>query len=83
MMFLGCGFFTGFNVGFYILFATQGVTAIKFLTDGVLLREMMDDPLLMKYRYLFADVATVYDLLSLQVENHHHFCLLLFQRYNG
>ena len=24
---------------------------IKFLTDGVLLREMMDDPLLTKYRY--------------------------------
>lgn len=29
----------------------QGVTKIKFLTDGVLLREMMDDPLLSKYRY--------------------------------
>lgn len=32
--------------------AVQDLTAIKFLTDGVLLREMMDDPLLTKYRYL-------------------------------
>lgn len=24
---------------------------IKFLTDGVLIREMMEDPLLTKYRY--------------------------------
>lgn len=31
--------------------AAQGVTMIKFLTDGILLREMMDDPLLTKYRY--------------------------------
>ena len=29
----------------------QGVTRIKYLTDGVLLREMMQDPLLLKYRY--------------------------------
>jgi hypothetical protein len=27
------------------------MTKIKFLTDGVLIREMMDDPLLTKYRY--------------------------------
>lgn len=32
-------------------FRLQGTTMIKFLTDGVLLREMMDDPLLTKYRY--------------------------------
>jgi hypothetical protein len=25
---------------------------IKFLTDGVLIREMMEDPLLTKYRYV-------------------------------
>jgi len=29
--------------------AAQGTTMIKFLTDGVLLREMMDDPLLTKF----------------------------------
>ena len=28
----------------------QGVTSVKFLTDGVLIREMMEDPLLTKYR---------------------------------
>lgn len=31
--------------------ALQELTRVKFLTDGVLLREMMDDPLLSKYRY--------------------------------
>ena len=31
--------------------AQQRATKIKYLTDGVLLREMMDDPLLTKYRW--------------------------------
>ncbi len=31
----------------YIL---QDVTRIRYVTDGVLLREMMDDPLLTRYR---------------------------------
>lgn len=29
----------------------QAATRIKYVTDGLLLREMMDDPLLTKYRY--------------------------------
>lgn len=36
-----------------INWSLQDVTRIKFLTDGVLLREMMDDPLLTKYRQVF------------------------------
>jgi hypothetical protein len=28
----------------------QATTRIKYVTDGLLLREMMDDPLLTKYR---------------------------------
>lgn len=34
----------------------QGMTMIKFLTDGVLIREMMEDPLLTKYRYQLISV---------------------------
>ncbi|KAK2966058.1 hypothetical protein RJ640_029990 [Escallonia rubra] len=37
--------------------AAQSVTRIKFLTDGVLLREMMDDPLLSKYSVIMVDEA--------------------------
>ncbi|XP_073139781.1 probable pre-mRNA-splicing factor ATP-dependent RNA helicase DEAH9 isoform X2 [Henckelia pumila] len=33
------------------------LTRIKFLTDGVLLREMMDDPLLSKYSVIMVDEA--------------------------
>jgi ATP-dependent RNA helicase DDX35 len=43
----------GAEVGYCIRFeevTTPGVTRIKYLTDGVLLREMMADPLLSSYR---------------------------------
>ncbi|GJY22960.1 probable pre-mRNA-splicing factor ATP-dependent RNA helicase DEAH9 isoform X1 [Tanacetum coccineum] len=43
----------GEEVGYTIRFedvTNPDLTRIKFLTDGVLLREMMDDPLLSKYR---------------------------------
>ncbi|XP_021846022.2 probable pre-mRNA-splicing factor ATP-dependent RNA helicase DEAH9 [Spinacia oleracea] len=50
----------GEEVGYVIRFedvTTPGVTRIKFLTDGVLLREMMDDPLLSKYSVIMIDEA--------------------------
>uniref|UniRef100_A0A7C8ZDG4 RNA helicase n=2 Tax=Opuntia streptacantha TaxID=393608 RepID=A0A7C8ZDG4_OPUST len=50
----------GEEVGYVIRFedvTTPGVTRIKFLTDGVLLREMMDDPLLSKYSVIMVDEA--------------------------
>ncbi|KAJ6402152.1 hypothetical protein OIU84_014273 [Salix udensis] len=37
--------------------AVQAATMIKFLTDGVLLREIMDDPLLTKYSVIMVDEA--------------------------
>ncbi|XP_044494911.1 probable pre-mRNA-splicing factor ATP-dependent RNA helicase DEAH9 isoform X2 [Mangifera indica] len=50
----------GEEVGYTIRFedlTNKGVTMIKFLTDGVLLREMMDDPLLTKYSVIMVDEA--------------------------
>ncbi|KAJ9517335.1 hypothetical protein QJQ45_016702 [Haematococcus lacustris] len=50
----------GGAVGYAVRFdavVTEGVTRIKFLTDGVLLREMMDDPLLTQYSVVMVDEA--------------------------
>ncbi|KAK3163326.1 hypothetical protein QOZ80_1AG0002170 [Eleusine coracana subsp. coracana] len=50
----------GEEVGYTIRFEDQTnpvVTMIKFLTDGVLIREMMEDPLLTKYSVIMVDEA--------------------------
>ncbi|KAI4312226.1 hypothetical protein MLD38_037063 [Melastoma candidum] len=50
----------GEEVGYTIRFedaTNPGTTVIKFLTDGVLLREMMGDPLLTKYSVVMVDEA--------------------------
>ncbi|ESQ55550.1 hypothetical protein EUTSA_v10024567mg [Eutrema salsugineum] len=50
----------GDEVGYTIRFedhTTSGVTSVKFLTDGVLIREMMEDPLLTKYSVIMVDEA--------------------------
>ena len=50
----------GQDVGYAVRFenvCTPGTTKIQFCTDGVLLRELMDDPLLTKYGVVMVDEA--------------------------
>ncbi|KAI3425228.1 hypothetical protein D9Q98_008996 [Chlorella vulgaris] len=55
---MGCRL--GQQVGYSIRFedvSTPEVTKVRFCTDGVLLREMMSDPLLLKYSVVMVDEA--------------------------
>ena len=57
----------GRDVGYAVRFesvCTPGVTKIQFCTDGVLLRELMDDPLLTKYGVVMVDEAHERSLAS-------------------
>jgi len=48
-----CGAILGEEVGFAVRFDSRcdtALTRLKFVTDGLLIREMMSDPLLSKYR---------------------------------
>ncbi|GMH34493.1 hypothetical protein BSKO_02327 [Bryopsis sp. KO-2023] len=50
----------GETVGYSIRFedvSSPGTTKVKFLTDGVVVREMMEDPLLSKYSVIMVDEA--------------------------
>lgn len=49
----------GNEVGYHVRFdkKTSEKTAIKFLTDGMLLREIMDDPMLGRYSVIMLDEA--------------------------
>ena len=47
----------GEEVGYHIRFEEKcsEITIVKFLTDGMLVREMMQDPLLQKYSVVMVD----------------------------
>ena len=55
----------------------QGVTQIKYCTDGVLLREMMEDPLLTTYRSGSMDISQCRFALGKQLICLQQTCFLL------
>lgn len=68
----------GREVGYVVRFddCTSSETRIKFMTDGILVREMMMDPLLKQYSVLMLDEGTAtYESTLI------HPCILRLQRH--
>ena len=55
----GCGYFKciPFKTSRFEDCSSEKATRIKFMTDGLLVREIMDDPLLSKYKVILLDEA--------------------------
>jgi pre-mRNA-splicing factor ATP-dependent RNA helicase DHX38/PRP16 len=62
----------GKECGYAIRFenCTSDMTKIKYMTDGILLRETLEDPLVDRYRYVFC-------FLWMHTQGDHAFCLCL------
>lgn len=59
----------GAEVGYHVRFeacVTPGVTRIKYVTDGVLLRECLEDPYLSQYGIVILDEAHIRSLQTVR-----------------